>query len=60
MNRNLLYTAVTRARSCVTLVGSNRTFDMMIQNASEQTRFSGLLERIMEVEAYENGDQEDR
>ena len=41
MNRNLLYTAVTRARACVTLVGSDRTFDMMIQNASEQTRFSG-------------------
>lgn len=54
MNRNLLYTAVTRARSCVTLVGSDRTFDMMIQNVSEQTRYSGLLERILEVEGFEN------
>lgn len=55
MNRNLLYTAVTRARSCVTLVGSDRTFDMMIRNVSEQTRFSGILDRIMEVEGDENG-----
>ena len=54
MNRNLLYTAVTRARSCVTLVGSDRTFEMMIENVSEQTRYSGLLERILEVETYEN------
>lgn len=54
MNRNLLYTAVTRARSCVTLVGSDQTFEMMIQNVSEQARYSGLLKRIQEVEGYEN------
>lgn len=54
MNRNLLYTAVTRARACVTLVGSAQTFSMMIENASEQARYSGLLERIWEVEGYEN------
>lgn len=53
MNRNLLYTAVTRARSCVTLVGSDQTFEMMIQNVSEQARYSGLLKRIQEVEGYE-------
>ena len=46
MNRNLLYTAVTRARSCVTLVGSPETFAQMIDNASEQTRYSGLYDRI--------------
>ncbi len=32
MNRNLLYTAVTRARSCVTLVGDPRTFQAMVEN----------------------------
>ncbi len=53
MNRNLLYTAVTRARSCVTLVGSEETFSMMIENASEQTRYSGLHERIREVMQHE-------
>ncbi|MBS6396819.1 MAG: ATP-dependent RecD-like DNA helicase [Clostridiales bacterium] len=50
MNRNLIYTAVTRARSCVTLVGSPDTFQMMIENGSEQARYSGLLARIQEVE----------
>ncbi|MCD8197915.1 MAG: ATP-dependent RecD-like DNA helicase [Lachnospiraceae bacterium] len=49
MNRNLLYTAVTRARSCVTLVGSRETFAMMIENTNEQARYSGLEERIREV-----------
>ena len=49
MNRNLLYTAVTRARSCVTLVGGKDTFSMMIANVREQTRYSGLEERIREV-----------
>lgn len=53
MNRNLLYTAVTRARSCVTLVGSLETFAQMIDNASEQTRYSGLYDRIREVEGCE-------
>lgn len=54
MNRNLLYTAVTRARSCVTLVGSEETFRMMIANGSEQARYSGLLGRIREVESIED------
>ena len=53
MNRNLLYTAVTRARSCVTLVGSPETFAQMIDKASEQTRYSGLYDRIREVEGCE-------
>ncbi len=50
LNRNLLYTAVTRARRCVTLVGSDRIFEMMVGNASEQARYSGFFERIQEVE----------
>lgn len=36
MNRNLLYTAVTRARKCVTLVGNEVTFAQMVQNTSQQ------------------------
>ncbi len=54
MNRNLLYTAVTRARACVTVVGSDETFHQMIENAHEQTRYSGLQFRIREVEGCEN------
>ena len=48
MNRNLLYTAVTRARKCVTLVGNDATFNQMIQNTSQQKRYSGLCYRIRE------------
>lgn len=48
MNRNLLYTAVTRARKCVTMVGSDETFYRMAENINEQTRYSGLKERIWE------------
>ena len=48
MNRNLLYTAVTRARKCVTLVGSEVTFQQMIQNTSQQKRYSGLCDRLKE------------
>ena len=44
MNRNLLYTAVTRAKKCVTLVGDDRTFQGMIANESEQKRYTGLKE----------------
>ncbi len=48
MNRNLLYTAVTRARKCVTLVGNEVTFRQMIQNTSQQKRYSGLCDRLKE------------
>lgn len=48
-HRNLLYTAVTRAKKCVTLVGSDATFYEMIQNAHEQNRYTSLSERIQEL-----------
>lgn len=47
-HRNLLYTAVTRARKCVTLVGSDTVFQEMIQNTNEQNRNTSLDERIRE------------
>lgn len=53
MNRNLLYTAVTRAKKCVTLVGDENTFAYMAENMSEQKRYSGLKDRIMELEEAE-------
>ena len=49
MNRNLLYTGVTRAKSCVCIVGSVHTFQEMIANEQEQKRYSGLEDRIKEV-----------
>lgn len=48
-NRNLLYTAVTRAKKCVTIVGSKKMVQEMIGNVSEQKRYSGLDLKIMEM-----------
>lgn len=42
MNRNLLYTAVTRAKNCVALVGSATVFNEMVENENEHKRYSGL------------------
>ena len=49
MTRNLIYTAVTRARACVCLVGLPETFQAMAENQMEQKRYSGLRERIEEI-----------
>ena len=56
MNRNLLYTAVTRARKCVTVVGSVNTFAEMIRIEKQQQRYSSLDRRIREM--YETENQE--
>jgi exodeoxyribonuclease V alpha subunit len=52
-NRNLLYTAITRARNCVTILGSSNTVRSMIDNVNENSRFTALAERIREVTAWE-------
>ncbi|MEE0954807.1 MAG: ATP-dependent RecD-like DNA helicase [Eubacterium sp.] len=49
MTRNLLYTAVTRAKGCVVIVGSDETFRQMINNKMEDNRFTSLADRILEV-----------
>lgn len=48
-NRNLLYTGVTRAKNCVTILGSRDTVRQMIANENEQKRYTGLRERICEI-----------
>lgn len=48
-NRNLLYTGVTRAKNCVTILGSRETLSQMIANENEQRRFTGLKDRICEI-----------
>ncbi len=50
MTRNLIYTAVTRAKKCVCLVGVPEVFQFMVDNEVEQKRYSGLKDRIMEIE----------
>ena len=51
MTRNLIYTAVTRARSCVCLVGRPDAFYTMADNSIEQKRYCGLKARIEEIYA---------
>ena len=52
MNRNLLYTAVTRAKQCVCMVGLPQVFEEMENNEDENKRFSGLRDRIAEGTAF--------
>ena len=54
LTRNLLYTAVTRAKSCVTIVGSERMVQLMIDNESEQKRYTSLAQRIIEIRDIDN------
>ena len=49
-NRNLLYTGVTRAKNCLTILGNKQTVWEMIENNNENERYTGLRERIREVE----------
>ena len=51
MNRNLLYTAVTRAKQCVTIVGNAATVWSMIENTDEMKRYSGLKRHLEEMDA---------
>ena len=48
-NRNLLYTGVTRARNCLTILGSREILKDMIENNQENKRYTGLRSRIREV-----------
>ena len=50
LNRNLIYTAVTRAKKCVTIVGDDEVFQTMVHNTSQLKRYSGLLDRLIEKE----------
>ena len=49
MNRNLLYTAVTRAKTMVCILGQSRTVEDMIYNESEEKRNTGFERRIREM-----------
>lgn len=53
MNRNLLYTAVTRAKSCVVIIGSRAAVAQMIAGTSQNTRWTGLGDRIHEILSVE-------
>ena len=46
MNRNLIYTAITRAKQCCVMVGDKNVFDHMVANTNQAKRYSGLCERL--------------
>lgn len=48
MNRNLLYTALTRAKKCVVLIGDSSVMSDMIDNTNEQERYTALALRMTE------------
>lgn len=45
-NRNLLYTGVTRAKACVTILGSRATLSEMVANNRENHRYTGFMDQI--------------
>lgn len=49
MSRNLIYTAVTRARELIVLVGSQKALSYMIKNTKTYDRHTSLKYRIMSV-----------
>lgn len=48
-NRNLLYTGVTRAKNCVTILGSRQIISEMIANEHQNRRYTSLCDRIKEM-----------
>jgi len=47
-NRNLLYTAVTRAKKCVVLIGKREVFYDMEENDTAIVRYSGLSDMLLD------------
>ena len=55
-HRNLLYTGVTRARNCLTIVGDRNMLFSMIQNVNEQRRYTTLAYRLNQIANESNED----
>ena len=56
--RNLLYTAVTRAKRMLIIVGSKKRVDFMIDNNKRTLRYTALKNMLMElVEGDDSGQQ---
>ena len=49
MNRNLIYTAITRARQLVIIVGDVNLVNQMVDNSEEQKRYTSLALRLEEL-----------
>lgn len=49
MNRNILYTGITRAKELVVVVGNQRALKYMVYNTNSMERYSSLKERILDI-----------
>lgn len=49
MNRNILYTGITRAKELVVVVGNQRALKYMVDNTNSMERYSSLKERILNI-----------
>ena len=54
MNRNILYTGITRAKELVVVVGNQRSLQYMVNNTNNMERYSSLKERIMDITIDKN------
>lgn len=52
LTRNLLYTAITRAKKLVVLVGNYKYVEQMVKNNRISLRYCGLKEKLQEKEEY--------
>ncbi len=52
LNRNLIYTAITRSQKLLVLVGNEKYLRWMIKNNKTAQRFSSLDYRLKQMEAY--------
>lgn len=51
MTRNLLYTAMTRAKELLVFVGNSTSIEYMVRNINKKERYSGLKEMLMESDS---------
>ena len=49
LQRNLLYTGMTRAKKLLIIIGSKKALSMAVNNARMETRFSMLLDRLKKI-----------
>ncbi len=54
MNRNLLYTGITRAKELVVVVGKPKALKYMVDNTNSSERYSSLKDRILEITTGDN------
>jgi exodeoxyribonuclease V alpha subunit len=47
LQRNLLYTAITRGKQLVVLIGTRKALDIALRNDRPRQRLSGLTDRLI-------------